>query len=71
VEQSSIVIDDLTIQHNPVMMSWDKGYNPRNQVNRNIVKRIKKDLVVQDPKYVSLTKKFLGANFQQASMTEG
>lgn len=68
-QSSSIVIDDLTIQHNPVTM--DKTYNPRSQVNRNIVKRIKKDLVVQDPKYVSLKKKFLGTTFPKTPTGEG
>jgi len=59
--QSSMVIDDLTIQHNSVSMVSDKANSlSRSQVNRNTIKRIKKDLVFKDPKYNSLKRKFLG-----------
>jgi len=65
---NSIVIDDLTIQHNPVsMVSADiKEMSclsfKSTQLNRNAIKRIKKDLVCKDPKYESLKKKFLGSD---------
>lgn len=55
-----MVIDDLMIQHNPVSIVSDKGNIYRSLVNRNTIKRIKKDLVNKDPKYDSLKKKFLG-----------
>ena len=32
----------------------------KNFLNRNTIKRIKKDLVTKDPKYTSLVSKFLG-----------
>lgn len=52
-----MVIDDLTIQHNSVSIASDKA---KSQVNRNTIKRIKKELVFKDTKYDSLKKKFLG-----------
>jgi hypothetical protein len=53
------MIDDLMIQHNPISMVSEKSTS-RSQLNRNTIKRIKKDLVNKDPKYDSLKKKFLG-----------
>ena len=69
--QSSMVIDDLTIQHNSVSMVSDKANSvSKSLVNRNTIKRIKKDLVFKDPKYESLKRKFLGSQSQQTPASQ-
>lgn len=53
-----MALEDLTVAHNSVSITSDRV---KGQVNRNVIKRIKKELVFKDSKYESLKKKFLGS----------